>query len=203
MTPQAQAEAARKNQADIAKQKTQLAEDKPHGHQPGTEKAKQAESQLSKVEAADLAWKKEQERKKEESSKPPIDVKPVTPARDTSTGQPGGKTPAAKLTPQEKKAKEIQKATIIKGMVDDIREGKTSGNVPIVTVKMGHTSYTCFSKTVQPEIIAHAKGYFCEMFIDARHCIVGVKRLGTREYEDGYLPTVQRSEQEAGQRTLY
>ena len=101
-----QAEAARKNQEELVRQKTQLSEDRPHGHQPGTERADQAAAQLKKVEEEDrklkeqkstdaLKWKKDEERRREEESKPAIDLPksvppPATSPADASSKQPGG-----------------------------------------------------------------------------------------------------------------
>ena len=114
---------------------------------------------------------------------------------------------AEKPASPTKQNKEPIPPTLVKGVLSGVKEGKTSQGAQVLSVKIGTTVYPCFSKTLNPILLSCAIGIPCELWTDARHTIVGLKRLGTQEYEaDGrtpVVPSIQRSEQVAGQRTFF
>ena len=95
--------------------------------------------------------------------------------------------------------------------VENFADKMTKKKQPMMTVLLklakGKVWGSAFDHKLFP-LIGSAKGKDCEIYVKESAgygpTILGFKRIGTREYdEDGVTPIVQRSQQEAGQKTLY
>src|SRR5882672_3716094 len=120
---------------------------------------------------------------------------------------PGGKAPqAGKATTAGrgggKVASEAAAPVVVKCVIEKIVPGVTSKNSPMRDLKINGVWHRCYRNTLFEHLEKHG-GKECQLFIDAKHTVVGIKRIGGQEFdEDGATPCVQRN-REAGGRTLF
>jgi phage recombination protein Bet len=111
-----------------------------------------------------------------------------------NTQRGAGKLPAGK----KKDSKPPAAATVIKGVIEKCNTGMTQRNAPTRQLKMGGFWYTSYVNPLFEYLDQHG-GKECELFIDERKNIVGIKRIGARLFDtDGRTPIVNRDEPRGG-----
>lgn len=83
--------------------------------------------------------------------------------------------------------------------------GSTSRNQPYLSVKVGNEWLKCYKNTIF-EYLTKGCGQAAELFVDEKHSIVGLQRIGRQRFhiEDGKtVPFIDRREQEAGTQSLF
>ncbi len=155
----------------------------------------------------------EPEKRKRTSSakKEPAENKPQS-AGGASTA---GGNPAAPKVAQE--------PTLVTGTIEQCTEKMTRGSpatekskgrpsspylsILVLTADRKKTFMSVFDhdmfKFIQP---ATGKNVLCQLFVKVSgdYCnVVGLKSIGSQQFEDGKVPVIQRSEQQAGGRTLF
>lgn len=92
--------------------------------------------------------------------------------------------------------------TIVTGVIEKCNAGMTSTNKPTRQVKIGRTWYNCYRNTIF-EFLDRGVGKQSTVFIDKRMTLVGLKNIGTMEFEDGHIPTVQQKNRTGGTESLF
>jgi hypothetical protein len=98
----------------------------------------------------------------------------------------------------------------LKGRIGAFKEKTTKNGNPFLSVLIidgkQETWLTCFNRHVN-DIVKQNKGksgeFICQHLGQQYPALLGMKELDGVEYEDYYVPVIQRATQTAGQRTLY
>lgn len=215
-----QADYSRHLQKDIVDQK--LDDHAAHGHEPGSEKARIAEATLQRVEEADRVLREAKNVTPKPAPNAPIDAEPIWPKTERrpqpSTSSGNKEKPEAKSTSGQKKTEARPQSTaasgkshfepvLMTGTIQRSVAGMTGNNAPTRQVKLESGDkavfHWCFRNTIF-EFLDKGIGYVAEVYLDARNNIVGLKRIGSREFdEDGATPITQRKDQQAGTGSLF
>jgi hypothetical protein len=111
-----------------------------------------------------------------------------------NTQRGAGKTPPTK----KKESKPPAEPTVVKGVIEKCNTGMTSKNNPTRQLKLGGFWYTSYVNPLFQYLDQHG-GMECELWIDERKNIVGIKRIGSRNFDtDGRTPIVNRDEPRGG-----
>ena len=181
VSQEAEQEQAKKNQQAVLERK--LKENARHGHEPGTAKAKQAEATLDRVEAEDARFAAA----KNVTSSGQQEAQPETKkAAGGTTAEAGAKPPKPKIPPGSQ---------IISGNFTRYISSKTPNKgTPVCDVKIGQTWYKCWRTTLFPHFATYGHssgGFVCEAYIDKKHAIIGLIRIGPTKFEaDGATPVI-------------
>jgi phage recombination protein Bet len=104
------------------------------------------------------------------------------------------------VPPPKKKAetKDLGTFEVVTGVMDRVTTGMTSKNAPTRQVQIQKKWYTCYRNTIF-NFLDKGLGKNSALYIDARKNIVGIKRIGLREFmEDGLTPIVRTEEDRGG-----
>lgn len=170
-----------------------------HGHAPGTPQAKLAEAQLAKVEEED---RRVLAAKNVTPKAPPAPKEPIWPKRQEDPGAQKDAPATGGGDPQNPSQTVASGPQLVNGTIHRTIMGMTRNNVPKLSVKMNNVWYECYVNSIF-EFMSSATGQVAEVYLDKHKAIVGLKRVGRQEFEDGKIPVVQNKDREAGQKTLY
>jgi phage recombination protein Bet len=94
--------------------------------------------------------------------------------------------------------------TLLTGTLHNAVIGQARNQAPYVNAKINGAWYYCWSTALHDFLLNKRYPMVVEVWLDKRNQIVGLKRINDLHFdEDGRTPIVQRSEQQAGQKTLY
>jgi hypothetical protein len=139
----------------------------------------------------------------------PNDPPPPPKQKRTSSAAPKEQAEERPAPAGEKKERpKAAEPVLVKGVIENHVEKMTRKNQPMMSVLLktdkGKVWYSVFDNDLFP-FISKAKGREGEFFTTEGNypTIKGFKTLAGKEFTDGKVPVIQRSAQEAGQRTLY
>ena len=155
-----------------ATQQRILDEKLPHGHLPGSERAKQAEAILERTERNEQEFLTAQ------------NITPTSDARGASATQSAGTTGEVGTT-------SLAGTTVIRGVMHRCIGGMTTEKkVPYRDVRIGQAYYKCWHRTMFSYLDQFRNGGFIvEVWVDKRNTIQGLVRVGPLLFEaDGKTP---------------
>lgn len=183
-----------------AEQQRILDEKLSHGHLPGTDKAKQAEAVLSRVEEADRRF---------------LEAKKITPPPPEPPKQKAAPAPAPQKEPEqiwpkeptkkESAPRDFSKCQKMHGTVHSTAVSTTTDKKhQVLNVRVNGFWHRCY-RTSLFEHIQGAEGKVIEYYIDDNKAIVGLRRIDVIEFEDdGKTPKALDANREPGtRRTLW
>lgn len=92
--------------------------------------------------------------------------------------------------------------TIVTGTIEKCNAAMTSTNKPTRQVKIGRVWYNCYRNTIF-EFLDRGVGKQSTVYVDKRHSLVGLKNIGSMEFEDGHIPVVQQKSRSGGTESLF
>jgi hypothetical protein len=122
---------------------------------------------------------------------------------------PKGASAETTATPRRSQPPEGTAAPAVVGTIERVHPDVKYSVITLVTKDGKRPTWKCFDKDIN-EILAKNIGKVAEVILQSRESkgvtytnLVGLKRVGNQEYENGKVPVLQNKDREAGARTLF